>query len=124
MARSGCCPWRPDESLEATGGVGELVYAGPNVMLGYAERSADLALGATLAELRTGDLARCADDGVWEVVGRRGRHAKVFGLRLDLDHLERQLDRRSEVSLVAVDDTLHVFTSRSRMADRLDRRGW
>jgi len=99
-------------------GVGELVYEGPNVMLGYADRSADLALGATLGALRTGDLARCTD-GIWEVVGRRGRHAKLFGLRLDLDHLERRLDRATEVRLVAVDDTLHAFTTCSRMADRL-----
>ena len=99
-------------------GVGELVYEGPNVMLGYAERPADLALGATLDELHTGDLARCAD-GVWEVVGRRGRHAKLFGLRLDLDHLERQLASAGDVRLVAVDETLHVFTSRPRGADRL-----
>lgn len=101
-------------------GVGELVYEGPNVMLGYAERPADLALGATLDELRTGDLARVRD-GVWQVVGRRGRHAKLFGLRLDLDHLERQvhalLDTRA--SCVVVDDTLHAFTTRPRVADRL-----
>ena len=32
--------------------------AGPNVMLGYAERPADLRLGRTVDELRTGDIAR------------------------------------------------------------------
>jgi acyl-CoA synthetase (AMP-forming)/AMP-acid ligase II len=95
--------------------VGELVYSGPNVMLGYAEEPADLGRGATLTELRTGDLARCTD-GVWEVVGRRGRHAKLFGLRLDLDHLERQVD---DVHLLVVDDLLHAFTTRPRVADRL-----
>ena len=96
--------------------VGELVYCGPNVMLGYAEEPADLARGATLAELRTGDLARCTD-GIWEVVGRRGRQAKLFGLRLDLDHLERQVD--GDVHLVVVDDLLHAFTTRARAAGRL-----
>lgn len=96
--------------------VGELVYSGPNVMLGYAEEAADLALGATLDELHTGDLARCTD-GVWEIVGRRGRHAKLFGLRLDLDHLERQVD--AAVHLLVVDDLLHAFTTRPRAAGRL-----
>ena len=38
--------------------VGELVYPGPNVMMGYATTDADLALGATIDELRTGDLGR------------------------------------------------------------------
>ncbi len=72
--------------------VGELVYRGPNVMLGYAETPADLTLGGTIDALRTGDLARFhADDGVFEIVGRRSRFVKLFGLRIDLDALERDL---------------------------------
>ena len=70
---------------------GELVYAGPNVMLGYAEDPADLALGRTVEELRTGDLARIGDDGVVEIVGRLRQFVKVFGLRLDLRRLGDQL---------------------------------
>ena len=70
--------------------VGELVYSGPNVMMGYAERRGDLAEGALLDELRTGDLARFhADDEVFEIVGRRSRFVKPFGLRIDLDLVER-----------------------------------
>jgi acyl-CoA synthetase (AMP-forming)/AMP-acid ligase II len=65
--------------------VGELVYTGRNVMLGYAEGPQDLALGGTVEELRTGDLGRLGDDGLWRVVGRLSRFAKVYGLRLDLD---------------------------------------
>ena len=72
-------------------GVGELCYAGPNVMMGYATSPADLARGSDVAELRTGDLAREIEPGVFEVVGRRSRFAKVFGLRLDLDAIERRL---------------------------------
>jgi acyl-coenzyme A synthetase/AMP-(fatty) acid ligase len=73
-------------------GVGELVYSGPNVMLGYAHGPADLAGGRDLAELRTGDLARRTPDGLFEVVGRRSRFAKVVGLRLDLTQVERDLE--------------------------------
>src|SRR5690606_26812802 len=55
-------------------GVGELVYSGPNVMLGYATTAADLASGRDIDELRTGDLARFDSvDGVYEIVGRRAR---------------------------------------------------
>ncbi|MCZ4563925.1 AMP-binding protein [Rhodococcus sp. IEGM 1401] len=73
-------------------GTGELVYSGPNVMLGYAESPDDLCLGDTLSgELHTGDLARLTDDGLYEVVGRRSRFAKVFGLRIDLQHVESAL---------------------------------
>ncbi len=69
--------------------VGELVYDGPNVMMGYAESPADLALGRVTTSLRTGDVARRTPEGLFEIVGRRNRFAKVFGLRIDLDEVER-----------------------------------
>lgn len=70
---------------------GELVYTGPNVMLGYAQSPADLAKGRTIHELRTGDLARKHPAGVYEVVGRRSRFVKIVGLRVDLGQVERIL---------------------------------
>lgn len=69
----------------------ELVYRGPNVMMGYAETPADLALGSSLTELRTGDLAVRTEDGLYRVTGRRSRFAKIFGLRIDLQRLETGL---------------------------------
>lgn len=108
---------RLDQSADDRRGVGELVYTGPNVMLGYAEAPADLALGAQVAELRTGDLARCVD-GLFEVVGRRNRYGKVFGLRIDLDAVEDTLratvDRHARV--VATDRAVHVFVTHGRGA--------
>ena len=82
--------------------VGELVARGPGVMLGYAESPEDLALGRTVDALRTGDLARRRPDGLWEIVGRSSRFAKVCGLRVDLDHLERILAAQGYV-VAAVD---------------------
>ncbi len=106
---------RLDETADDRPGVGELVYSGPNVMMGYAERPADLALGAQTPELRTGDLARCVD-GLFEVVGRRNRYGKVFGLRIDLDAVEHTLratvDRHARV--VATDRAVHVFLTHGR----------
>lgn len=72
---------------------GELVYTGPNVMLGYAESPADLATGRTIHELRTGDLARQHDSGLYEVVGRRSRFVKIVGLRIDLGQVEKMLHK-------------------------------
>jgi acyl-CoA synthetase (AMP-forming)/AMP-acid ligase II/acyl carrier protein len=87
-------------------GVGELVYRGPNVMLGYATTPADLALGRTVHELRTGDLGRRIgiEGGLFEVVGRRSRFVKPFGLRIDLDTLERALADAGLEALCAGDD--------------------
>ncbi len=70
---------------------GEIVYSGPNVMLGYADTPADLALGRTVDRLHTGDLGRWTAEGLLEVTGRRSRVAKVLGHRVDLDHVERGL---------------------------------
>lgn len=67
---------------------GELVYTGPNVMLGYAQSPEDLALGRTVHELHTGDLARTDSSGLYEVVGRRSRFVKIVGLRVDLGQVE------------------------------------
>ena len=90
-------------------GVGELVYTGPNVMLGYATSPQDLSLGRTTDRLRTGDLARCNDAGLYEVVGRRNRISKVFGLRIDLSRVEEQLAALgTPVACAGGDDRLMV----------------
>lgn len=83
---------------------GELVYSGPNVMLGYAETPADLAAGRTVTELRTGDLARRNDAGLYEVVGRRSRFVKIVGLRVDLGQVERLLADMGVVAASAGSD--------------------
>ncbi|HSF97362.1 MAG TPA: AMP-binding protein [Ornithinibacter sp.] len=70
---------------------GEVVFSGPNVMLGYATEPGDLALGRTVERLHTGDLGRITDAGLLEITGRRSRVAKVLGHRVDLDHVERAL---------------------------------
>lgn len=106
---------RLDESVDERPGVGELCYSGPNVMMGYARTPADLARGPEVDELRTGDLARQVD-GLFEVVGRRNRYGKVFGLRLDLDavesHLRAEVDRHARV--VATDRAVHVLLRHGR----------
>lgn len=84
-------------------GVGELVYRGPNVMLGYAGRRSDLSLGRTVHELHTGDIARRGSDGLFEIVGRRSRFVKLFGLRVDLQRVESVLGQQ-DVAALCTDD--------------------
>jgi acyl-CoA synthetase (AMP-forming)/AMP-acid ligase II len=86
----GC--FRLESVPDAPDGTGELIYTGPNVMLGYAHTPEDLGLGDVLeGELRTGDVARQIDGGLYEVVGRRSRFVKIFGLRIDLQQVESTL---------------------------------
>ena len=64
--------------------VGEIVYRGENVMLGYAEISADLSKGDELnGILFTGDLGYMDADGFFYVNGRMKRFIKIFGLRIN-----------------------------------------
>ncbi|CAB4766658.1 unannotated protein [freshwater metagenome] len=99
-------------------GVGELVYSGPNVMMGYAETREDLARGHDLTELRTGDLGRQDADGLWRVVGRRSRFAKVLGLRVDLDRVESGLAAEGVDALVVdAGDRVAVGVVHARVSD-------
>jgi acyl-CoA synthetase (AMP-forming)/AMP-acid ligase II len=112
------------EDGEHTTGVGELVYRGPNVMMGYAEGPEDLALGRTVHELRTGDLARRNADGLYEIVGRASRFVKLFGLRIDLDRCEQLLrDVGIEVVCAGTDDAVVVaIEGRDGAGDRVGER--
>lgn len=71
-------------------GIGELCYQGPNVMLGYASRLSDLALGGGEQRLLTGDLGYRNDQGLLFVTGRLKRQIKLAGIRWQLDELEQQ----------------------------------
>lgn len=102
---------RLDPLPDAEPDVGELVYTGPNVMLGYAEAPADLALGRSISELRTGDLGRRGDDGLLEIIGRRSEHLKIVGHRVDPRALEDLVERQgAHACAVGTDDELVVFT--------------
>ena len=94
---------------------GELVYRGPNVMMGYAHEPADLALGKTVDTLRTGDIARRGPDGLYEVIGRSSRFVKLFGLRIDLQRLETSLREQGVTALCTeADDRLVVAATNKR----------
>jgi len=82
---------------DSDSGIGELVYKGANVTLGYAKSSDDLAKGdERLGILRTGDMARVDSDGYYYVVGRNKRFGKVFGVRISLDELEGYIEEKFE----------------------------
>jgi acyl-CoA synthetase (AMP-forming)/AMP-acid ligase II len=90
--------------------VGELIYEGPNVMLGYAMDRSDLALGDELGgRLRTGDLARVDADGFVYILGRAKRDAKLFGLRVNLDEVEGWMKVHGPTGVISTPDKLHLF---------------
>ena len=76
--------------IEETDSIGELVYSGDNVSMGYALSLSDLMLGdENKGVLRTGDLARCDSDGYFFIEGSINRFIKIYGNRISLYSLER-----------------------------------
>lgn len=95
---------------------GEIIYRGPNVMLGYAESRQHLARGdENRGVLETGDLGYLDADGCLYVTGRLKRFAKVFGLRVSLDEVESRLATSGPVAVTGQDDSLSVYTTASTM---------
>ena len=90
--------------IDRCGDAGELVYRGPNVMMGYADCRADLARGAELTELRTGDIATRDEHGFYRLVGRAKRMSKIAGLRISHEAVEHKLAAQGIVAAVMGDD--------------------
>lgn len=97
--------------------VGELVYYGPNVTLGYAENAEDLEKGDERnGRLETGDMAKRDADGFFYIVGRKKRFLKIFGNRVNLDETERMVKSfavNCDCACAGVDDKLYIFLTNS-----------
>jgi acyl-coenzyme A synthetase/AMP-(fatty) acid ligase len=93
--------------------VGELVYYGKNVTLGYAELLSDLSKDDEWNQtLMTGDLAKYDSDGFFYIVGRKKRFLKIFGTRISLDEIESLIKTEFDHLVCAAtgkDDELQVF---------------
>jgi acyl-CoA synthetase (AMP-forming)/AMP-acid ligase II len=97
------------QALE-TGQIGEVVYFGSNVMLGYALDRSDLAKGdVTGGVLRTGDLGRLDERGRLFITGRAARFAKILGLRVSLDEVEKMANIDYPVASLDIDGKLLVL---------------
>lgn len=99
------------EPVTQPGMIGELVFSGDNVCLGYASSSSDLARGDDNGGiLRTGDMATVDEDGFFTIVGRRKRFLKIFGHRVNLDDLEALLMQAGyESACSGADDRLRIY---------------
>lgn len=95
--------------------VGEIVYFGENVMMGYAESIEDLAFDDTQSNvLRTGDLGYFDEDGYFYITGRAKRFIKLFGLRISLDEIDNWFSAKGiEAVSAGNDDLLVVFYTES-----------
>lgn len=103
--------------------VGELVYEGPNVTLGYAQCREDLTKGDERhGMLETGDMAKCDEDGYFYIVGRKKRFLKVFGNRLNLDELDRMIKKQFpdlDCASSGKDDHVEIYVTAERKENEI-----
>lgn len=98
----------------------ELVYYGKNVMLGYAKSIEDLSKGDEMhGILHTGDTATVDEDGYFTITGRMKRFIKLFGLRINLDDVEKKLEGRFHTPLACTgsDDKLIVAIEQEEFSE-------
>ncbi len=100
----------PGGRFEVLGDSGQLVYVGPNVMMGYAIGGADLWKDDEMrGRLYTGDLGEIDDEGFVILSGRAARFAKVFGVRVSLDDVEDLVRSVTTAAAVSGNDRVVVF---------------
>jgi len=93
--------------------IGELIYEGPNVTLGYAICAKDLCKkDERNGLLETGDMATRDADGFFYIVGRKKRFLKIFGNRVNLDEIEQMIKSKFteiDCACAGFDDELYVL---------------
>jgi len=99
------------ELIDQIDSVGELIYSGENVSMGYAKSINDLELGdMNKGILRTGDLAKFDSDGYYYIEGSANRFVKIFGNRISLDSIEEIIINKGfESAATGYDDKLLIY---------------
>ncbi len=95
--------------IESPNTAGERVYKGDNVTLGYALSKDDLTKGDERnGILHTGDIAERDEQGFYRIVGRMNRFLKVYGNRVNMDDVEKMVNREFSVDCACVGRDDHV----------------
>ncbi|KAA0543383.1 AMP-binding protein [Bacillus sp. BGMRC 2118] len=92
--------------------LGELIYKGANVSLGYAESLFDLSKkDENNGILHTGDMAYYDQDGYFFISGRIKRMIKLYGNRVSLDEVEGFLNENGHDCICdGIDDQMYIYT--------------
>tara|TARA_Y100001970_G_scaffold52859_1_gene66899 strand:- start:21516 stop:22892 length:1377 start_codon:yes stop_codon:yes gene_type:complete len=79
---------------------GTICYEGPNVMLGYAENIQDLSKKPdNEKKINTGDIGYIKDNKLF-ITGRLKRFAKIYGLRVNLDEIQKIINQEINKSAI------------------------
>lgn len=91
--------------------IGEIIYSGPNIFLGYANNYLDLKKKISIKKkLHTGDLGYKDQKGYFYLVERKKRIAKINGLRISLDHLEEIFRKKNIIiNCYLINDKIKIY---------------
>lgn len=90
---------KPDQN-----GIGEVVYLGENVSMGYADGASDLSLeDENRQKLYTGDMGYLDAEGFLYLTGRKKRIAKIHGYRINLMEMEQLLEQKSGAKVICME---------------------
>lgn len=105
-----------EEEIQDPGVEGEIVYYGKNVMMGYAESRECLLKDDELkGALHTNDIGFKDKDGFIFITGRIKRIIKIFGLRINLDEVEKMIENNFDCTAACLgkDDSMKIFLQSS-----------
>lgn len=99
------------KKIDKTNEIGELVFKGKNVFMGYAKDIRDLKKPDTnKGLLKTGDLAFVDKDGFFYLTGRKNRVIKIFGNRFSLDEIEERMQKKGiSIACKNKNDELYIY---------------
>lgn len=99
------------QEIKGAGKAGEILYSGPNVMMGYAENIEDLIQGDVQGDfLLTGDIGYIDRDGFYYIIGRKKRIIKLFGKRVCLDEVENYLKEKYMINCACIEKKGKLLT--------------
>lgn len=110
--------------IEEKEAIGQLVYCGSNVTLGYAENGTDLVKGDERnGILLTGDIARRDSDNCYYIIGRINRFLKLYGLRVSLDEMEYLIKKEFSIECACKgqDEKMVIFITDQQKKDEIHR---
>lgn len=93
--------------------IGEIVYEGPNVCMGYAINTNDLIIGDIFqGTIATGDLAKIDQNGNFYIHARKSNIAKINGYRIHLDELEYMISKEYNCNCLCKEENqkIQIYT--------------